>query len=707
MFEPAAREDGGNTTDAQQSQRVLAAAAAMSVNGHVARAPRITADSFKALTERLRGARAVSSPVSTPAPVMEVPEPVAPPVVEVQIDSTAEIRSLELPEPVDIAYEVPAPVIAAEPPPFVAPEIVEPLPPEPVPVEPEPEPKSGFDSWLPPVETVTTYVGPVAEPVAPEPHKIKLDPLSVAPGHATRPPDIDEVLSAVFGAVLEVHEKLDKQVPDVPPELVHPEPIILEAEIPATGIESLPEVAAEPELVEATADADEFSANLPDALETPAEIEPVAAKPEPEPEPEPEVREVIAVSEPVAAAPQPKPQPEPVVVSTPVVTEPPPKRETSLLRKQVETRADPFAETLLASAVSSAPAVEIAEPDPQSGETAKSLLDIMSASSSIVQPQERALAADTLLRLIPRVPEKMLIALAERVAIMEFPPPLLVTRLIRDPRPDVAGPLLEKASNIPDRDLITVIAESDPLKLRMIARRRHLSAALVEALIATGDESVHLTLVRNPGATPSHEAFHVLGERAKAQASLQAPLVTRPDTPVPTAFELFWFVPAELRRFILSRFLTDSENLNRILKIALATAGDEMKSVDEATEIVFPERQKVEALVVSLTKGEIDRAVAELSEMAKICETNARRIIADEHGEPLTIALKVLGYPRAKFTDAIAALQQSPSSNLRGDRNPAELQSIFDSMSFNKARVLLTYWDWSAQKSGPYTQIAA
>jgi hypothetical protein len=93
--------------------------------------------------------------------------------------------------------------------------------------------------------------------------------------------------------------------------------------------------------------------------------------------------------------------------------------------------------------------------------------------------------------------------------------------------------------------------------------------------------------------------------------------------------------------------------------------------------------------------------------MAKICETNARRIIADEHGEPLTIALKVLGYPRAKFTDAIAALQQSPSSNLRGDRNPAELQSIFDSMSFNKARVLLTYWDWSAQKSGPYTQIAA
>jgi uncharacterized protein (DUF2336 family) len=267
--------------------------------------------------------------------------------------------------------------------------------------------------------------------------------------------------------------------------------------------------------------------------------------------------------------------------------------------------------------------------------------------------------------------------------------------------------LLEKAAHIPDRDLITVIGEGELSKLRMIARRRHLSPAMVDALLTTNDPSVLLTLVRNPGAAPSHEAFQVLCDQAKLHPSLQAPLVTRQDTPVPTAFELFWFLPSELRRFVLSRFLTDSENLNRILKIALATGSGDTKSQDAPAEPQFPERQRVENLVALLVEGKTDQVIAELTELAQICEANARRIIADVDGEPLTIVLKVMGLSRAKFADALIALQESADTTLRKNRSPAELQSIFDSMSFNKARVLLTYWDWAAQKSGPYTQLAA
>jgi hypothetical protein len=32
----------------------------------------------------------------------------------------------------------------------------------------------------------------------------------------------------------------------------------------------------------------------------------------------------------------------------------------------------------------------------------------------------------------------------------------------------------------------------------------------------------------------------------------------------------------------------------------------------------------------------------------------------------------------------------------------AELQGFFESLSFNKARVLLTYWDWGVLGTGPY-----
>ena len=38
-------------------------------------------------------------------------------------------------------------------------------------------------------------------------------------------------------------------------------------------------------------------------------------------------------------------------------------------------------------------------------------------------------------------------------------------------------------------------------------------------------------------------------------------------------------------------------------------------------------------------------------------------------------------------------------------RDLDDLQSIFETMSFTKARILLTYWDWAQCKSGPYAPV--
>ena len=50
----------------------------------------------------------------------------------------------------------------------------------------------------------------------------------------------------------------------------------------------------------------------------------------------------------------------------------------------------------------------------------------------------------------------------------------------------------------------------------------------------------------------------------------------------------------------------------------------------------------------------------------------------------------------------IEILKASDFGIIASTRSTVELQNIFDSMSFNKARVLLTYWDWAVMKSGPY-----
>ena len=71
-------------------------------------------------------------------------------------------------------------------------------------------------------------------------------------------------------------------------------------------------------------------------------------------------------------------------------------------------------------------------------------------------------------------------------------------------------------------------------------------------------------------------------------------------------------------------------------------------------------------------------------------------------GKPLPDALKAIGTNRVRFGEIIDILKASDFGIIASTRSTVELQNIFDSMSFNKARVLLTYWDWAVLKSGPY-----
>jgi hypothetical protein len=45
----------------------------------------------------------------------------------------------------------------------------------------------------------------------------------------------------------------------------------------------------------------------------------------------------------------------------------------------------------------------------------------------------------------------------------------------------------------------------------------------------------------------------------------------------------------------------------------------------------------------------------------------------------------------------------SPSCAVKGENRILELHALFDSLSFNKARMLLSYWDWASREAGPYT----
>ena len=334
-------------------------------------------------------------------------------------------------------------------------------------------------------------------------------------------------------------------------------------------------------------------------------------------------------------------------------------------------------------------------------ELMRSLLDIMAAGNAAGQPQERALAADTLLRLVPRLDLKPLVLLAGRLSMMEQPPHLLVARLIRDPRVEVAGPLLEDCAQLSDKDLVSVVQEGEPAKLRMVARRRHLTRAISDLLIQSGDPSVVLTLVRNMDAEISHEGFQSLLLLCENHEELLAPLATRPDFQAPVAFELFWVAPPQLRRFIISRFLTDSEMLTKILKITMATKTDEEGILEPMSQHALIEGLERAA------RGHIEIAAEELSSLMHVSSATMTRILADVQGEAIVVMLKAAGYPRSAVTGLLAKMQDADLPLVLRERDISELQGMFETLSFNKARTLLTYWDWSALQTGPYARNAA
>jgi uncharacterized protein (DUF2336 family) len=334
--------------------------------------------------------------------------------------------------------------------------------------------------------------------------------------------------------------------------------------------------------------------------------------------------------------------------------------------------------------------------DAEVEDLSRSLLDMMASSASTGLPQERALAADTLLRILPRLSIRPLVNLAQRISMMDQPPIRIASKLLLDHRIEVAGPLLEDATSIPDQELFPVIEENETQKLRLLARRRKLSRAITDVLAKCNNSSVLLTLVRNSHAEISHNGFLILTAQAENHPDLLAPLCTRADLPAPQAFELFWMAPVQLRRYLLSRFLTDSQTLTKILKITLATQGDRLSTEE------FPEADRTVDAFGHALNGDMERAANHVAELAQIDSATAMRILSDSSGEAIVALLKGIGFPRSSLEEFLTALQRVDNGLLSPLREISELEALFDTLSFNKARILLTYWDWSTLKTGPY-----
>lgn len=324
----------------------------------------------------------------------------------------------------------------------------------------------------------------------------------------------------------------------------------------------------------------------------------------------------------------------------------------------------------------------------------RDLVSIMILPSGQAQPQDRFFAGDTLLGILPHLPSTDLTGLTRTVARLDLVSEQLRTYLVTHSDEEISCRMLKEAHYISDADLLNLIPSASEKQLRLIARRRLLNVAVCNAIIESENTAAVLDLLRNAECQLSNSGFTRLLEVASGNTDLETALCNRADLSQAIGLQLFWQVDRNLRRLLLSRFLIESSSLGKVMSIGMKATTIPKFAGNASTE-------DIETLVSQIEKGD-SKAADTLSRCCRIAPETAKRIVNDPGGEPITVAFKCLAQSRLVMAQALKRWLASSKCPIKGEKRLVELHAQFDAMSFNKARMLLAYWDWAERKAGPF-----
>jgi uncharacterized protein (DUF2336 family) len=339
----------------------------------------------------------------------------------------------------------------------------------------------------------------------------------------------------------------------------------------------------------------------------------------------------------------------------------------------------------------------------------KRLADVVCLPGSRVNAFERAMTADLLIEMLREAAPEERAKVARRLANLSDIPSALGRLLLRDDIA-IAGALLEHCQTIGDADLIHCALAAGTDHRRLIAMRRGVGEAVVDALVERREPSVVEALLRNDLARLSHGALEVIVASTRDNPRLISLLLRRPELRPSHAYIMFWWADADSRRLILQRFAVSREVLQDAVSDVFSIAAEEgwQDPLTRKALQFIERRQRNRAAIEKSPFNSLDEAVAaaqngmtrelaeEISYLAGIKPMTGAKIMTDAGGEPLAILCKATGLPR----NAIRALWRGlrrPESDAAGNTVPAldRVLTVFDSLAVDRAQTVLRYWNWA------------
>ncbi len=220
----------------------------------------------------------------------------------------------------------------------------------------------------------------------------------------------------------------------------------------------------------------------------------------------------------------------------------------------------------------------------------------------------------------------------------------------------VSLPIIQFSDALTDADLIEIVGSHNQAQQVAVANRAAVSEAVSETLVATADEAVVVTLLKNAGADISEgslqEVLGTLGDKD----SVQTAAVERDALPLTVAERLATMVSETLKeelakRHELSPDLATDLILRSRERAVLAFAGNsERHELEELVDQLHANGRLTTSIVLrALCMGDINFFETAMAWLAGVPPINARALIHDSGRRGLKALYDRSGMPAAQF----------------------------------------------------------
>ena len=320
--------------------------------------------------------------------------------------------------------------------------------------------------------------------------------------------------------------------------------------------------------------------------------------------------------------------------------------------------------------------------------------------------QEQVIASDILGKVITEVEREVRARLSYRLADLDNAPVDLIRQLASD-EIEVARPLLERSGALSDQDLIEIINTQGKEHQLTVSLRSSVSEGVTDALVATGDDEVMLSVINNAGADISRGAMETIVDRSETSEMLHEPLLNRQDLPPDLMHNMFWWVSAALKKHILTEAHVDEAAVDQML--AEAEQGMVQEAEEEEDRLGRVERAvrrrmrlgqlNQDALVQYLRRGQVPEFIASLGYLTDIDQKTARRIVFTPGHEAVAVACRAKGFDLSTFSTIVLLLdgaidsgKEGVEKQLRRPEEVANLLELYKEVPVETAKRAMRFW---------------